>query len=69
VSIRSGVSTVRLIVPATANARLSLGGGLSEVSASGAWTGSGNFYNVAGDGVELELNVEMGVGQLILETR
>jgi hypothetical protein len=69
VSIRSGVSTVRVIVPANANARLSLGGGLREVSASGAWAGSGNFYNVAGDGVELELNVDMGVGQLILETR
>jgi hypothetical protein len=69
VSIRSGVSTVRLIVPANANVRLSLAGGLREVSTSGAWTGSGNFYNVAGDGVELELNVDMGLGQLILETR
>ena len=69
VSIRSGVSTVRVIVPANARARLSLGGGLREVSASGGWTGSGNFYNVAGDGVEIELNVDMGVGQLILETR
>ncbi|HLC33887.1 MAG TPA: toast rack family protein [Anaerolineales bacterium] len=69
VSIRSGVSTVRLIVPANANARLSLGGGLREVSSSGAWIGSGNFYNVVGDGIELELNVDMGVGQLILETR
>lgn len=69
VSIRSGVSTVRVIVPANARARLSLGGGLREVSASGAWTGSGNFYDVAGDGIEIELNVDMGVGQLILETR
>ncbi len=69
VSIRSGVSTVRLIVPADAHARLSLGGGLREVSTSGNWTGSGDFYNVAGDGMDLDINVDMGVGQLILETR
>ncbi len=69
VSIRSGVSTVRIIVPADAHARLSLGGGLREVSLSGSWTGSGDFYNVAGDGMDLDINVDMGLGQLILETR
>jgi hypothetical protein len=69
VSIRSGVSTVRVIVPADAHARLSLGGGLREVSTSGNWTGSGDFYNVAGDGMDLDINVDMGLGQLILETR
>jgi N-terminal domain of toast_rack, DUF2154 len=69
VSIRSGVSTVRVIVPADAHARLSLAGGLREVSISGNWTGSGDFYNVAGDGMDLDINVDMGVGRLILETR
>lgn len=68
VSIRSGVSTLRLIVPANSNTRLTLAGGLSEVSPSGAWIGSDNFYNVPGEGAGLELNVDMGLGQLILET-
>ena len=68
VTIDSGMSTVRIIVPAQTNAKVIFEGGLSSVDTSGDWQQNDNAYTLAGKGPTLIINVKMGVGTLILST-
>jgi hypothetical protein len=66
ISIDSGVSTVKVIVPEGVNARLSFDGSLSNVSTNGSWSKSNGDYVMNGSGPTLTFVVKMGAGTLEL---
>jgi len=69
VFIETGLSSMSIIVPAGTNARVSVEGGLSNITVRGeAWEQSGNNYTISGSGPTLTITVEMGAGNLILRT-
>lgn len=69
VSIKSGLSSIVIIIPEGTPATLRFEGGLTNVDRSGAWTGSGGVYTMPGEGPELNITVEMGAGNLELRDR
>ncbi len=67
VKIESGLSSVKIVVPAGVNAKVTFEGALTNVSASGGWVESGgNTYTQSGDGPTLTITVDMGAGNLVL---
>ena len=68
VTIESGISQVRLVVPEEMNAKVFFQGGLANVDAGGEWKGAGGQYYVDGDGPQLTINIDMGAGELKLDT-
>ncbi|MDD5466947.1 MAG: toast rack family protein [Anaerolineales bacterium] len=67
VTIDSGMSNFRLIVPVGVNARLFFDGGLANIDLGGAWEKSGeNTYLLAGEGPTLTINVNLAAGNLVL---
>jgi hypothetical protein len=66
VTIDSGVSSVRIVVPEGVAVRVEVDGGLNDVSTEGAWSHSGDTYEVSGEGPTLTILVDMGVGSLTL---
>ncbi len=68
VTIESGVSQVTLVVPEGVNARVIFKGGLVTINAEGAWDKSGDQYVLNGNGPVLTINVDMGAGNLNLQT-
>jgi hypothetical protein len=66
VTLESGVSSVRLEVPAGTAAEVVVGGALNNVSTIGAWAQSGETYRLEGAGPTLRIFVDMGVGSLAL---
>lgn len=68
VTLESGVSKVRIVVPVGMSARLSFKGGLSNVTVSGEWKRSGDQYILQGSGPTLTITVDMGAGSLELAT-
>ena len=68
VDIESGMSTITIIVPEGFSARVEFDGGLSNVSASGAWEESGSTYTLAGSGPTIKILVTMAAGNLDLRT-
>jgi len=69
VSIESGVSSVTIIMPEGTSAILNTSGGLLTVNSTGAWHQDGSRYTVSGDGYTITIDVDMGAGNLVLETR
>ncbi|MHC1740039.1 MAG: toast rack family protein [Anaerolineaceae bacterium] len=65
--ITSGVSQVKIIVPKNTHTIVNLNGGLSNVDAEGTWTMSGSQYEAAGSGKTITINIEMAVGNLVLQ--
>ncbi len=68
VTIESGVSSVTIIMPANASVVLT-SNGLLSVDANGDWVQDNNTYTLAGDGPTITIEVDMGAGNLILETQ
>lgn len=68
VDIEVGISSVRIVAPASANVRVIMGGGLSNVSASGDWVKRNDEYRLEGSGPSLVIDVTMGAGSLELRT-
>ena len=68
VNIQSGVSQVTVVVPVGMNAQVITQTGLMAVSASGGWVQNGNTYTLSGSGNTITINVEMGAGNLRLQT-
>ncbi|MBP1693798.1 MAG: hypothetical protein H6Q37_1681 [Chloroflexi bacterium] len=66
VTIESGVSTVKLIVPQGTPATVVFKGGLSSTNAHDGWQKSGNEYTNPGSGPALTITVTMGAGTLEL---
>ncbi len=69
VSIKSGLSSIVIIVPEGTPATVRFEGGLVNVDRSGSWRISGGLYTLPGDGPELTITVEMGAGNLELRER
>jgi len=69
VSIKSGLSSIVIIVPEGTSATVRFEGGLTNVDLSGAWDRSGGVYTMSGEGPELNITVEIGAGNLELRDR
>jgi hypothetical protein len=69
VTIDSGVSSVKVIVPQGVSARLFFDGGLSNIDINGSWEKSGNQYTLSGSGPMITINVNLGAGNLVLSNR
>jgi len=66
VDVNSGVSSVRIVVPAGTNVVVNLDGGLTDVDTDGNWSQSGDRYELSGSGPTITIDVDMGVGSLTL---
>lgn len=69
VTIDSGVSSVRVIVPEGTSARVFFDGGLANVDVDGEWEKRGSQYTLEGEGPRLTINVNLGAGNLELQSR
>jgi hypothetical protein len=70
VDVESGLSTLTIVVPQGTAAEVEVSGGLSSVEARGAWEmGDSAHYEVEGEGPRIRIDVTMGAGTVILETR
>ncbi len=69
VTIESGFSQVVIIVPEGTSAKVIVGGGFMNVNASDVWTKQGEFYLLAGSEPTLTINVDIGAGDLTLQTK
>lgn len=68
VDIESGISQVTIVVPEGFSARVVFTGGLSNVDTQGEWQKSGDDYVLNGSGPTLTITVDMGAGNLVLQT-
>ncbi len=66
VRANSGMSDMTIIIPSTAQARVIVNGGLSNVDANGTWTISGSTYTCGNNGPMITINLDMAVGNLNL---
>jgi hypothetical protein len=69
VSIKSGLSSIVIIVPEGTPATVIFEGGLTNVDRDGDWRISGGKYVLSGEGPQLTISIEMGAGNLELRTR
>jgi hypothetical protein len=69
VSVKSGLSSIVIVVPEGTSASVSFEGGLTNVDRDGGWRMSGSEYVLSGEGPHLDITVEMGAGNLELRTR
>lgn len=69
VTVDSGFSGIKLIVPEGVSARVFVDSGLANVDIGGKWERSGNEYTLAGEGPRLTINVNIGAGSLTLRNR
>lgn len=69
VTVKTGVSSVRIIVPEGMSASIEVDGGLNDVSTEGQWSHSGDTYEVGGEGPTLTIKVDMGIGSLTLVSK
>jgi len=65
--ISSGFSQVKVIVPQNVHTLINLTGGVSNVDAEGTWTKSGTQYEAGSSGPTLTIDIEMAVGNLVLQ--
>ncbi|HEY3310900.1 MAG TPA: toast rack family protein [Anaerolineales bacterium] len=63
-TIRSGVSNLTLVIPASMAATVKVGGGLSNVQFPSGWDKNDDIYTQKGSGPMLTIVVEMGAGNV-----
>jgi len=68
VTIDTGLSSLTVFVPDNLNVSVRVDSGLTNISTQGSWGQSGSRFTHDGDGPELEINIKMGAGTLILQT-
>lgn len=66
VDINSGISSIKIIIPENVPARVTISGGLNNVSPSGSWSITGSTYEKSGNGPRIDIYIELGVGSLNL---
>lgn len=66
-NISSGLSQVKIVVPQSANVVVNITGGLSNVDLHGTWTTNGTEYTTGESGPTITVNVNMAVGNLVLD--
>lgn len=64
--IDSGLGNMTIIVPVDANCRIVLSSGLTNISTEGTWTILGQEYRTHGEGPQLRIDINVGVGNLKL---
>ncbi len=64
--ISTGVSSLKIIVPNGVPCKLTISGGLNNVTPTGTWTISSNIYEKGGSGPRVDINLTMGLGSLEL---
>lgn len=69
VTVDSGLSNVKIIVPKGVSARVLYDGGLSNIDIGGDWEKSGDDYHQEGTGPLITINVNLGAGNLNLSNR
>jgi len=69
VFVETGLSTLTIVVPENTNTEISLEGGLTNVSTRGNWEISNHRYSLDGEGPMITITVEMGAGNIVLESR
>jgi hypothetical protein len=71
VDVESGLSTLTIVVPEGTAAEVKVSDGLTSVAARGTWVVAqdGMRYRVEGQGPRIMIDISMGVGTVILETR
>jgi len=66
VKIDSGVSTIKVVIPAGMKAVVNVEGGMKNVSTQGTWTVNGSSYTTEGSGPTLTLDINTNLGTLTL---
>ncbi|MHB0987109.1 MAG: toast rack family protein [Bellilinea sp.] len=66
VNVTSGVSKIEIIISENVPARITISGGLNNVSPSGTWSITGSVYEKTGTGPRIDITIDMGVGSLDL---
>jgi hypothetical protein len=67
VKISSGLSQVKIVIPVGTSATINIDNGLSNIETQGTWTVNGAQYKTSGTGPSITIDVEMAVGNLILQ--
>jgi len=67
INIDAALSNVTIIVPAGVPASVNLGGGLTNVSTQGTWSGAEKDFSQPGNGPSLTINIDLGAGNLTLK--
>lgn len=66
VSIDSGLSDLRIVIPKNVNTIITIDGGLTDISAGAGWSQRGSVYTQAGEGPTLTIVINMGAGNLTI---
>jgi hypothetical protein len=66
VSASSGLSNLIVVIPEGVHAKVTVEGGLANVSAGSSWSQNGNLYSQTGSGPTLTFIIKMGAGNLTL---
>jgi hypothetical protein len=66
VIIQTGFSNLTLVIPEGIPARVTVDGGLSNVSYSSGWIKASNAYSQEGSGPGLTITVQIGAGNLTI---
>lgn len=66
VTIDSGFSDLKLVIPKNVNAKVTLEGAAVNVNHSSGWAQSGQTYTQAGDGPTLTILIDMGAGNVTI---
>jgi len=70
VEIKTGVSNVTIVVPVGTSARITLKSAVSNTKTIGSWSSSGSIYTTGKEDAadKLNITIDMGLGQLTLDT-
>jgi len=66
VTIKSGMSDIKLVFPTGCRANVTINGGLSNVDINGTWTVTNNSYSFGTTGPVVNVTIDMAVGNLQL---
>lgn len=66
VSVKSGVSSVKIIIPENVRAEVIINGELNDVDLTGTWTVENNRYFAGEEGGLIRITIDMAVGDLEL---
>ncbi len=71
VRAKIGAGSIRIVVPASTAAKVTVSGSLNDIDTEGTWTVNGNTYSTptfgtVGQGKTLSISVEMNVGSVTL---
>lgn len=66
VSIDSGLSELRLVIPAGVNAVVTIDSALVDINIGDGWSQRGNTYTQSGDGPTLTIIINMGAGEITI---